>query len=72
MRQIEKSAPIKPGDSTTAAKRKTNPSDIKLPPCYKIEVFAEGLNTPINMIITNKGEMLIADAGVTSLSYNGI
>jgi glucose/arabinose dehydrogenase len=51
---------------TTTAKRKTNSSDIKLPPGYKIEVFAEGLNTPINMIITDKGEMLVADAGVTS------
>lgn len=47
-------------------KRKLNPSDIKLPSGYKIEVFVEGLDTPINMIFTNKGEMLVADTGVIS------
>ncbi len=51
---------------STSAKRKVNPADIKLPPGYKIEVFAEELNTPISMIITDKGEMFVADAGVTS------
>ena len=49
---------------STSAKRKVNPADIKLPPGYKIEVFAEELNTPISMIITDKGEMFVADAGV--------
>lgn len=46
--------------------RKLNPTDIKLPAGYKIEVFAEGLTTPINLIITDNEEMFIADAGVTS------
>lgn len=47
-------------------KRKLNPSDIKLPPGYNIEVFAKELDTPISMIFTDKGEMLVADAGVIS------
>lgn len=47
-------------------RRNLNPSDIKLPSGYKIEVFAQGLDTPINMIFTDKGEMLVADAGVIS------
>lgn len=59
-------------------KRKLNPSDIELPPGYNIEVFATYLDTPINMIFTENGEMLVADAGVISgsgkvlrLSNNG-
>lgn len=46
--------------------RKLNPSDIRLPPGYKIEIFAQELDTPINAIFTDKGEMLVADAGVIS------
>jgi glucose/arabinose dehydrogenase len=42
-----------------------NPDDIAVPPKYKIEVFAEGLTAPINLVFTDKGDMLIADAGVT-------
>ena len=44
--------------------RKLNPSDISLPPGYKIEVFAEGLTTPINIFFRKNGEMLLADSGV--------
>lgn len=47
-------------------KRKLNPSDIKLPLGYSIDVFAQGLDTPINMIFTNDGQILVADAGVIS------
>lgn len=47
-------------------KRRLNPSDIKLPPSYKIEIFAQELNTPINLIFTEKGEALIADSGIIS------
>jgi hypothetical protein len=46
--------------------RKIHPDDIALPPGYKINVFGEGLTTPINLIMTDEGEMLVADAGVTS------
>lgn len=59
-------------------KRKLNPSDIRVPLGYKIDVFAQGLDTPISMVFTEKGEILIADAGVISgngkvlrLSNNG-
>ncbi len=45
-------------------KRKLNPADIKLPSEYCIDVFAYGLDTPINMIFTDDGEILVADAGV--------
>ncbi len=58
--------------------RKVNPDDILLPPGFKIEVFAVGLTTPINMIFTPDKEILVADAGVISgngkvlrLSRNG-
>jgi len=47
-------------------KRKLDPSDINLPLGYKIEVFAQGLDTPISMVFTENGEMLLADAGVIS------
>lgn len=46
--------------------RKLNPEDIALPVGYNIEVFAQGLDTPISMVFTENGEMLIADAGVIS------
>lgn len=51
---------------TDVYKRKINPYDIKLPLGYNIEVFSEGLDTPINMIFTDDGEILVADSGVTS------
>lgn len=45
-------------------KRKINPSDIKLPPGYKVDIFAEGLNTPISMLFTNEGDMFVAESGM--------
>lgn len=45
--------------------RKLDPSDILLPPGYDIEVFADGLTTPINITFTSKGEMLVANSGIT-------
>lgn len=56
--------------------RKLDPTDIALPPGYQIEVFAEGLTTPINIDFTNDGHMLVADSGDTDrdgkvLKYNG-
>lgn len=45
-------------------KRKLNPNDISLPRGYKIEVFCQNLTTPINMVFTEDGQMLIADSGV--------
>jgi len=51
---------------TKSSDRKLAPEDIKLPEGYKAEVFASGLNTPINLIITENNEMLLADSGVIS------
>lgn len=45
--------------------RKLEPKDILVPPGYKIDVFATGLTTPINVTFTSKGEMLVADSGIT-------
>lgn len=50
----------------TEMERTLKPEDILLPSGYKIEVFAEKLTTPINLTFTDQGEMLIADAGITS------
>lgn len=65
-------------ESKEEYKRKVNPSDINLPSDYNIDAFAQGLDTPISMIFTDNGEMLVADAGVISgsgkvlrLSNNG-
>jgi glucose/arabinose dehydrogenase len=56
--------------------RKINPADINVPEGYEVGLFASSLTTPINLIFTDEGDMLIADAGVTSgngkvLKYNG-
>lgn len=45
--------------------RALNPEDIAVPSKYKIEVFHEGLTAPINLVFTDHGDMLLADAGVT-------
>lgn len=47
------------------SKRKLNPDDIALPSSHRIDVFAEGLTCPINLVFTPDGEMLLADAGVS-------
>lgn len=46
--------------------RYLNPMDINVPPGYKVEVYAYGLDTPISMVFTEQGDMLIGDAGVIS------
>ncbi len=45
--------------------RKLNPNDIALSSKFKIEIFAQGLDSPINIMFTKEYGMLIADAGVT-------
>ncbi len=47
-------------------KRKIEPSDIQVPAGYSVEVFAKGLETPISMLFTDCGDILVADSGVTS------
>lgn len=44
--------------------RNLDPNDINLPDGYQIEVFAYGLDTPISMVFTEDGDMIIGDAGV--------
>jgi glucose/arabinose dehydrogenase len=46
--------------------RYIDPSDITLPPGYNIEVFAQGLDTPIAMKFSEEGNLYIADSGITS------
>lgn len=47
-------------------RRKLSPRDIAVPAGYKIEVYVKDLTTPINITFNDAGEMLIADAGITS------
>ncbi|TCP29416.1 glucose/sorbosone dehydrogenase [Scopulibacillus darangshiensis] len=49
--------------------RKLDPKDILLPSGYKIEIFWTELMTPINLMITDSGDMLVANSGV--LTGNG-
>lgn len=46
--------------------RKLDPKDIRLPDGFRISVFARELTTPINLMFTDSGDMLVADAGVAS------
>ena len=46
-------------------KRQLNPNDVLVPVGYEIDVFADGLTTPINLTFTSDGEMLVADSGIT-------
>lgn len=48
-------------------KRYVNPSDINIVAGYNIEVFAQDIDSPISMIFTEDGDMLVAESGLTSL-----
>jgi hypothetical protein len=54
-------APLIPEEKNA---RKLNSADISLPAGFHIDVFAQGLNSPISILFTDKGDMLIGDAGV--------
>lgn len=54
---------IKPHQLGEGNGRYLNPDDITIAPGYKIEVFAEGLNSPSSILFTEEGELLIADSG---------
>ncbi|MBP1755397.1 MAG: repeat containing protein [Firmicutes bacterium] len=62
--QLAPEPPIPREEPVQKQERHLDPSDISLPPGFHIEVFAKGLDTPINLIFTEDGEMLVADAGV--------
>lgn len=51
---------------TASSERYLNPDDISVPPRYRIEVFSNGLDTPINLVFTENGDMLIAESGFSS------
>jgi glucose/arabinose dehydrogenase len=46
--------------------RNVNPNDINLPPGYNIDVFAVGLDAPIDMAFSENGDLYIADSGIVS------
>ncbi len=43
--------------------RNINPEDVYLPPGYRVEVYAMGLNLPISMVFQGNDNILIAEAG---------
>lgn len=46
--------------------RYLNPSDINISSGYSIEVFAQGLDSPISIFFTEEGVMLLAESGLAS------
>jgi glucose/arabinose dehydrogenase len=52
--------------NNAGTERYLNPSDINIAPGYKIEVFAQGLDSPISLLFTENGDMIIAESGLTS------
>lgn len=52
--------------NSVETERYLNPSDIDLQPGYNIEVFAQGIDSPISMLFTETGDMIIAESGFTS------
>ncbi|MBH1941938.1 hypothetical protein I5677_13630 [Mobilitalea sibirica] len=51
---------------TLNIERYVNPDDIAVPIGYQIEVFAQGIDTPIGIDFTERGDLLIADSGILS------
>ena len=49
--------------SPKAIERKVDPSAINVPPGYKVEVFARGLNFPTDITFTENGEAYVSEAG---------
>ncbi len=54
------------GSPTGRNERNINPADINVVSGYRIEVFAYGLDAPINLMFTDDGDMLIVESGVAS------
>ncbi len=53
-------------DTDSFPERYLNPADINIETGYRIEVFAYGLNTPVNMLFTDNGTLLVAESGLES------
>lgn len=45
-------------------RRYLNPLDIYILPGYTIEVFAQGLNTPVSMVFDENGNIIVGESGV--------
>lgn len=43
--------------------RYVNPNDLILPPGYAAEVYAQGLDFPINMVFIENSDILIGESG---------
>ncbi|MDF2486512.1 MAG: repeat containing protein [Herbinix sp.] len=52
--------------NTAETVRYLNPSDIKVSEGFRVEVFAQRLDSPISMLFTDDGYMIIAESGLTS------
>ena len=46
--------------------KELNPSNINVPQGFSVDVFAEGLDAPIDMLFINDRDILIANSGLTS------
>jgi glucose/arabinose dehydrogenase len=51
------------GDTSQPIDREVNPSAINLPPGYRIEAVATGLNFPTDITFGRNGEMYVSEAG---------
>lgn len=50
-------------ESGSGTSRYINAEDINIAHGYKIELFAEGLNSPSSILFTDNGDLYIADSG---------
>ena len=46
--------------------RSMDPNDISVPPGYQVEVFAQGLDTPVGIVFTDEGDLLYAESGYST------
>jgi glucose/arabinose dehydrogenase len=51
------------GQTTFEPPRRTDPSDVALPPGYRAEVVAEGLNLPTDVAFDDQGRVYVLEAG---------
>jgi hypothetical protein len=44
--------------------RKLDVNDVQIPPGFHVEIFAQGLNSPVDVLFSEDHELYLADAGV--------
>ena len=49
-----------------STERYVNPKDIILPPGYRAEVYAQGLDCPIGIVFSDDGDLYVAESGLIS------